>query len=116
MYQQQKPETHILLQEAKVSLEQALASEAPVKRKLYYLTDLAGVYAREGEIEKACAYVAQSLPLIIAIGSGSRTVRCHLFQVRTLLHPYGQTSSVQELDQQMGPLLIEMRTEEEQTR
>ncbi len=116
MYQQQKPETHIFLQEAKVSLEQALASEAPAKRKLYYLTDLAGVYAREGEIEKACAYVAQSLPLIMAVGSGSKTVRCHLFQVRTLLQPYGQTSFVQTLDQQMGPLLIEMRTEEEQTR
>jgi hypothetical protein len=34
-------------------------------------------------------------------------------KVRTLLYPYRQTSFVQELDQQMGPLLIEMRAEEE---
>ena len=49
------------MQEAKESLALALASEAPTKRKLYYLSDLAGMYARQGEIEAACTCVVQSV-------------------------------------------------------
>ncbi len=111
-YHPQDPATYSLLQEAKESLEQALASEAPLKRKLYYLSDLAGVYARQGEVEAACAYVVQSIPAIIQVGSGSKTIRKHLFQVRALLQPNAHTSSVQALDQQMASLLVEGQAEE----
>lgn len=108
LYRRQEPATHSLLQEAKETLEQALASEAPLKRKLYYLSDLAGVYARQGEVETACAYVIQSIPLIMHVGSGSKTIRKHLLQVRALLQPNEHTSSVQALDEQMALLLLGM--------
>jgi DNA-binding SARP family transcriptional activator len=111
-YQRQVPATHRLLQEAKESLELALASEAPLKRKLYYLTDLAGVHARQGEVETACSYIIQSIPFITQVGSGSKTIRKHLLQARTLLQPYEQTSFVEALDRQMAPLLIGGQTEE----
>jgi len=39
-YQQREPATQGFLEEAKVSLEKALVSEAPLKRKLYYLIDV----------------------------------------------------------------------------
>ena len=111
-YQRQKPATHRLLQEAKTALEQALESEAPQKRKLYYLSDLAGVYARQEEVETACAYVIQCIPLMQQIGSGSKTIYKHLLQVRALLQPNEHTSFVQALDEQMAPLLIGMQGEE----
>ncbi|MEO6888994.1 MAG: bacterial transcriptional activator domain-containing protein [Ktedonobacteraceae bacterium] len=113
LYQRQEPATHGLLQEAKESLEQALASEAPLKRRLYYLNDLAGVYARQGEIEAACDYVVQSIPLIMQIGSGSKTIRKHVFQVRLLLQPHEHSAAVQALDEQLVPLLSEIQTESE---
>ena len=111
LYQRQKPATYRFLQEAKESLEQALASDAPIKRKLYYLTDLAGVHARQGEAERACSYLIQSLPLITQVGSGSKTICRHLLQARVLLQPYEHTSFVQALDNQMAPFLIEKQTE-----
>ncbi len=111
-YRRQEPATNGFLQEAKESLEQALASEAAIKRKLYYLNDLAGVYARQGEVEIACAYIAQSIPLMMQVGSGSKTIRKHLLQVRTLLQPHEHTSSVQALDGQILPLLIGIQAEE----
>jgi transcriptional regulator with XRE-family HTH domain len=107
-YQRQDPTTHSLLRDAQEALELALASEAPAKRKLYYLNDLAGTYAHQGEVEAACSYVLQSIPLTIQVGSGSKTLRSHLLQVRALLQPYEQTSFVQALDEQIAPLLSEM--------
>ena len=106
LYQRQKPETHYFLQEAREALEQALESDAPTKRKLYYLSDLAGVYARQGDVEKACSYLTQTVPLILRIGSCSKTIHQHLLQSRTLLQPYEQSSHVQTLDEQMRPLLV----------
>jgi transcriptional regulator with XRE-family HTH domain len=105
-YRKDAPETYPLLREARIALEQALASNAPMKRKLYYLSDLAGVYAREGDVEAACSYVSKTLPLIMQIGTSSKTIRQHLIQARTLLQPYQDTSSVRTLDEQMTPLLV----------
>ncbi len=67
-YRQQNPATYGFFQEAKQCLELALNSNAPTKRKIYYLNDLASAYARQGEIEIACAYAAQSVPMIVHIG------------------------------------------------
>jgi hypothetical protein len=106
LYQREKPETHRFLQEAQASLELALASEAPLKRKLYYLSDLAAIYARKGEIENACSYVSESLPLITQIGNGSKTIHQHLLQVRALLQPYEDTLIIQQLDEQMAPFFL----------
>lgn len=105
-YQKDAPETHPLLWEARMALEQALASDTPMKRKLYYLSDLAGVYAREGDVEAACSYVTKTLPLIMQIGNSSKTIRQHLIQARTLLQPYQDTLPVRSLDEQMTPVLI----------
>jgi hypothetical protein len=87
------------------ALAQALASDAPVKRKLYYLSDLAGVYALQGEVETACSYVTQTVPLLMQVGNGSKTIRQHLLQARMLLRPFERTSYVQALDERMAPLL-----------
>jgi tetratricopeptide (TPR) repeat protein len=106
IYLKQQPETRHFLEEAKEALEQALQSNAPLKRKLYYLTDLAAVYARQGEVEKACYYTSQCIPLILQIGNGSKTIQQHLLQTRALLHPYHETPYVQSLDEQMAPLLL----------
>ena len=111
-YQKQERATHSFLHEAKEALEQALNSNAPAKRKLYYLSDLAGAYAREGEVERACAFVVQTVPIIMQVGSGSKTIRQHLLQARSLLQPYEQTSSVRSLDEQMASLLAPKRDEE----
>ncbi|HEU5382250.1 MAG TPA: hypothetical protein VFV38_43100 [Ktedonobacteraceae bacterium] len=104
LYQKQEPKTHSFLREAKEALEQALESEAPLKRKLYYLSDLASVYARQGEVEKACAYVTQSLSTVLQIGDGSKNIHKHLFQVHALLQPYKSVASVQTLDGQLNLL------------
>lgn len=106
IYQKQQPETHHFLEEAKEALEQALQSNAPLKRKLYYLTDLAGVYAHQGEVERACYYTSQTISLILQIGNGSKTIQQHLLQTRALLHPYQETTHVHTLDEQMAPLLL----------
>jgi tetratricopeptide (TPR) repeat protein len=105
LYLRQNTATHDFLRGAREALEYALESEAPLKRKLYYLTDLASVYARQGEVEAACSYLVQSLPLMKQVGSGSETVRKHLEQARTLLEPYKQATAVQDVDAQMIPLL-----------
>jgi DNA-binding SARP family transcriptional activator len=112
LYQKHLPETHAFLREARNALEQALASDAPTKRKLYYLSDLAGVYAREGDVEAACSYVTQTLPVIKHIGTSSKTIRHHLIQTRTLLQPYQDTSYVQKLDEQMMPMFVPQRRDE----
>ncbi len=104
-YQEGKPGTQSYLREAKSALEAALASEAPPKRKLYYLIDLASAYARHGEVERACAYVAQSLPTVLQVG-GSKTIYKHLSQVRALLRPYESTASLQALDEQLHLLQL----------
>lgn len=105
-YQKQEPTTRSLLQEAKEALEQALTGNAPTKRKLYYMSDLAAVHARQGEVEIACTYIIQSIPLILQVGSGSKTIYQHLLQVRTLLQPYEHTPSIQLLDEQMATLYM----------
>jgi hypothetical protein len=102
------------LQEAKEALQQALLRDAPMKRKLYYLSDLAGVHARQGEVEAACSYVTQTVPFLMQLGSGSKTIRQHLLQARSLLQPYERTPSVQALDEQMAPLLVSQPKEEQQ--
>ncbi|HVU69270.1 MAG TPA: bacterial transcriptional activator domain-containing protein [Ktedonobacteraceae bacterium] len=104
-YQRSVPATHSLLQEAQQSLELALASEAPPKRKLYYLNDLAGIYARQGEAEKACASILQTIPAIKRMGSGSKTLQSHVLQAHALLQPYRTTAVVRALDEQMAALL-----------
>jgi DNA-binding transcriptional activator of the SARP family len=112
LYQPQNPATHGFLSEAKEALEQALANEVPLKRKLYYLSDLAGVYARQGEIEKACSLMTESIPLIMHIGSGSQTIRTHLLQARSLLQPNEHTPWVKTVDEQLVPLFFEKHTQE----
>jgi len=112
-YRKQERTTHPFLCESKEALELALTSNAPTKRKLYYLSDLAGAYAREGEVERACSYVVQTVPIIMQVGNGSKTIRQHLLQARSLLQPYEQTSSVRSLDEQMAPMLASERKEDQ---
>lgn len=111
-YRRDDPSTSGFLQASKEALEAALESVAPLKRKLYYLSDLASVYARQGEIERACAYAAQTIPLVLQVGHGSKTIRKHLLSMRMLLQSNEHTPVVQALDEQMAPLLLEMQKED----
>jgi DNA-binding SARP family transcriptional activator len=105
LYRKEEPETHHFLEEAREALEGALAHDVPLKRRLYYLSDLASVYARQGEVEKACDYLTQSVPLLTQLGNGSKTIHAHLLQARHLLQPYQDMPLVRMLDEQMHPLL-----------
>jgi DNA-binding SARP family transcriptional activator len=101
-YQKHDQTTHSLLQEAREALEQAIGSDALSRRKLTYLSDLAGVYARQGEIEKAYTYACQCITLISKVNS--KMARQRLLQIRSLLQPYEDHSLVQDLDEQIVPL------------
>ncbi|HEU5384076.1 MAG TPA: bacterial transcriptional activator domain-containing protein [Ktedonobacteraceae bacterium] len=114
-YRRQEPATYGFLHEAKEALEQALVQEAPLKRHLYYGSDLACVYARQGEVEKACMSLLQIFPLMTQLGDGTKTLRKHVFQARSLLQPYKETLSVQALDEQIVSLLGERTREHLET-
>jgi tetratricopeptide (TPR) repeat protein len=102
-YQKQDRTTHSLLQEAREVLEQAIGNSVLSRRKLTYLSDLAGLYVRQGEIEQAYTYATQCVTLIGQVHSQMAQQR--LLQVHTLLRPYADNSLVQDLDEQMAPLL-----------
>ncbi len=101
LYQRRQPATASLLQEAKEALEHALTLDSPPRRKLYYLSDLASAYARQGEIELACASATQCLDLLTRLGERSQTLQKHLLQLQELLQPYHEVASVRDLDEQL---------------
>ena len=102
-YQKQDTNTHGYLQEARKALERALANSTSARRKLYYLGDFALVEARQGEVESACMYAAQSITNMGQVKS--KSILRRLTDVRQLLQPYENTSCVKELDVQI-PLLL----------
>jgi hypothetical protein len=106
LYVKEKRETHHYLYEAQAALETALTKEVPLKRKLYYLSGLAGIFARKGEVEMACTSLIESVPLMAQVGTGSKTIRQHVRQVHQLLRAYKDTFSVQALDEHLAPLQI----------
>ncbi|WP_052889451.1 AfsR/SARP family transcriptional regulator [Thermogemmatispora carboxidivorans] len=106
LYQRQQLATLGLLREAQGALEQALTTTPPPRRKLYYLSDLASAYARQGEIEHACTYVTQCLALLAQLGEQPRAAQKHLFQVQELLQPYQDVAAVRALKEQLRPFSL----------
>ncbi|HJT55330.1 MAG TPA: helix-turn-helix transcriptional regulator [Ktedonobacteraceae bacterium] len=94
-----------LLKEAQQSLEEALALLDPVlmRRRPNLLTDLAGTYIRQGEIEVACDYTLQAVTLIAQIKSP--VVFQRLVTLRRDLDQWENTPQVQNLDEHLTPLL-----------
>jgi hypothetical protein len=68
LYRKDDPSTYGYLREAQAVLEQAISGSTLIRRKITYLHDLAGIYARKAEIEAACLTLTQSLPLLREIG------------------------------------------------
>ncbi|MBX5459322.1 MAG: hypothetical protein IRZ31_20710 [Thermogemmatispora sp.] len=109
LYQRQQSTTNGFLREAQEALEQALTTPSPPRRKLYYLSDLASAYARQGEIEQACTFVSRCLALLTELGEQSLTAQKHLLQVQELLQPYHDVPSVKALNEQLQPFSLRGR-------
>lgn len=101
-YQKDDPTTHRLLQEAREALEQAIKETGIHRRKLTYLSDLAALYARQGEIELAYTYATHCLSSMNRVDS--HMSRQRLLQIRSLLQPYEHHSLVQDFNEQIRPL------------
>jgi tetratricopeptide (TPR) repeat protein len=96
LYHPKKPETHILLEQARHSLEQALLdSSTSMWQKQLHLVDLASVYARQGEVEMACTLTKQTVdPTHLAT---RKNVLQRLTEIQQLLQPWKETIYVKEL-------------------
>lgn len=103
LYRRDDPGTKSFLRDAQEALERAIVSPTSMRRQITYLHDLAGTYARQGEIEAACATIEQSFPFLSEIGE--KTAQKRLAGVRALLNEASDTSVVQALDEQIAVLL-----------
>jgi transcriptional regulator with XRE-family HTH domain len=103
-YRPSAPDTYPLLAEAKQALEVALAQPniAPLQRA-FYVTNMAHVRAREGEVESACDHAKQ----IIDIADTDIPLLQRLLAVRTHLEPYADVAAVKDLDRDIRELLPE---------
>jgi hypothetical protein len=96
LYHPKKPETHVLLEQARHSLEQALLdTSALAGHKQMYLVDLARVYARLGEVEMACNLTRQTIDLTHQVTR--KHVLQRLTEIQQLLQPWKETRHVKEL-------------------
>jgi hypothetical protein len=67
------------------------------------VTDLAGTYVKQGEIEEACGQAAQAATMTAQIKSKINVQR--LITLRHQLEPWKDTQYVKNLDQHMRPLI-----------
>jgi hypothetical protein len=102
LYRKESPATSGYLREAQAALERAISGPTLIRRRITYLHDLAGVYARQAEREAACELIAQSLPLLGELGE--RTAKKRLTRIRAFLGPAEQNASVRALDEQIEAL------------
>lgn len=95
-----------LLKEAQGSLKNALALLDPslTRRKTTLLTDLAGTYLQQQEIEAACDHALQSIAVISQIKSQVSLQR--LQTLRNQLIPWNDTVYVRNLDEYLMPLVL----------
>jgi DNA-binding SARP family transcriptional activator len=94
-----------LLSNAQTALQDALELLDPSlqRRQPTLLVDLAGTYVQQHEIEQACACALKAITIAAQIHSKMSVQR--LLTLRESLEAWNGTSSVQELDQAVRPLL-----------
>jgi hypothetical protein len=84
-------------------LHQALEQSAKTsRRRALILTDLALSALQHAEVEKACAYTEQVIPL--AVESASGFLRNRLAQVQQQLIPFASVEAVQLLQHRLTTL------------
>jgi hypothetical protein len=66
------------------------------------MTDLAAAYARQQEVEHACALLSQSLTVATRAGLSELVLRVQ--GARRHLAPWSDESSVRELDERLLPV------------
>lgn len=93
-----------LLTNAQRTLNQALTETEPVLFRLRptLLSDLAGVYMRQGEISEACTYAFQALTIDPV---KSQMIVQRVVKVRRELEPWKHMQDVKDLDEKMRPFL-----------
>jgi transcriptional regulator with XRE-family HTH domain len=86
---------------AREALGEALTTLSPefVRDRSLHLTHLAGAFAQQGEIEESCRRAAQSLEIIVQMGSARELRR--LRELRRELDPFAATRAVKDLDAQL---------------
>jgi transcriptional regulator with XRE-family HTH domain len=105
LYHPEDARTHTFLDRAQRTLADALTQLDPahVQRRPALLIDIAGTYAQQGEVEGACGYAIQALPILAQ--TKSQTVAKRLLTLRQELERWHETQYVKNLDQQMTPLI-----------
>lgn len=103
LYRRDDPGTKSFLRDAQEALQHAIASPTSMRRQVTFLHDLAGTYARSGEIEAACAIIERSFPFLTELGE--KTAQKRLEAVRGLLSEASDTPVVQALDEQIAVLV-----------
>lgn len=93
-----------LLTNAQKTLNQALTEPEPVLFRLRptLLSDLAGVYMRQGEISEACTYAFQALTIDPV---KSQMIVQRIVKVRQELEPWKNMRDVKDLDEKIRPFL-----------
>ncbi|MFL5657361.1 MAG: helix-turn-helix domain-containing protein [Ktedonobacteraceae bacterium] len=105
LYHPEDARTHSFLDEARQALTDALTllDPARIQRRPALLIDIAGTYAQQGDVDRACGQAMQALSIMAQIQS--QTVVKRLLTLRQELEPWKDTQSVKNLDQQMIPLI-----------
>lgn len=102
LYRPEDTQTVSFLTNGQNALKEALARLAPgrIQRQPVLLIDLASTYILQGDIETACEYAIQAIPLTDQIKSQAAFRR--LLLIRQSLQPWQHTSHVKNLDSQIA--------------
>ena len=105
LYRPEDPQTASFLTDAQHALTKALELLDPTltRRKPNLLTDLAGTYVRQKEVEAACEHANEAV--LLASQIKSKVVVQRLLFLQRELDPWKNTEYVQGLDAKIRPLL-----------
>jgi hypothetical protein len=106
LYDPEETSTRMFLTQAQTSLQEALASLNPMLLQWQSSThtDLAGTYARQGNLEQAYIHASQAITVVVQTKKPVHVQR--LLTLRQTLEPWKETQYVKDLDEQMAPLLV----------
>ena len=105
LYRPEDPQTASFITDAQHALTKALELLDPTltRRKPNLLTDLAGTYVRQKEVEAACEHANEAV--LLASQIKSKVVVQRLLFLQRELDPWKNTEYVQGLDAKIRPLL-----------
>jgi DNA-binding SARP family transcriptional activator len=95
LYHPEKAQTYIYLENAQQALKESLATRQ--RPGSTHLLDLAWTYVMQEEIEEACKYAMQAVPIMQQTKSQTEVLR--LADLRLVLEPWKDTRYVKSLDE-----------------